>query len=202
MNLLVDGAGGAVQFLFAHGAGAPMDSVFMSDMAERLAAAGAEVVRFEFPYMAARRRDERRPPDRETTLRKTWSDVVAARRDARPIFIGGKSMGGRIATMVADELDVHGVICFGYPFHPPGKPASQRVEHLRTMRTPALVIQGTRDQLGSQDEVEGYTLPAAIRFVWLEDGDHSLKPRVKSGFSLEQHLETAALAAAEFMLSN
>jgi predicted alpha/beta-hydrolase family hydrolase len=198
MNFLTNGSGDA-QYLFAHGAGAAMDSSWMSDVAELIAAHGVEVVRFEFPYMAARRDGKRRPPDREATLLQTWRDAINSRRDARPLFIGGKSMGGRMATMIADEANVTGVICFGYPFHPPGKPDSLRVAHLQTLKTPTLILQGTRDALGARAEVSTYELSSAVRVHWLEDGDHSLKPRAASGSTLAANLKTATGEAARFM---
>ena len=119
---LTDGSSDSAVYLFAHGAGAPMDSPFMARVAGGLAAQGIQVVRFEFPYMAARREGARRPPDREPILRFTWAKLIDQHRDDRKLFIGGKSMGGRIATMVADETGVDGAVCFGYPFHPPGRP--------------------------------------------------------------------------------
>lgn len=198
-DLLTDGSSTAVQFLFAHGAGAPMDSPFMNAMAAAIAAHGVEIVRFEFPYMAARRSGARRPPDREATLRASWHEVIEARRDARRLFIGGKSMGGRIATMIADESNVAGIVCFGYPFHPPGKPETTRTAHLAALATPALIVQGTRDALGSREDVAAYILSPMIRIHWSEDGDHSLKPRVKSGRSEAQSIEEAAAVAAGFM---
>lgn len=198
-DLLTDGSSSSVQFIFAHGAGAPMDSPFMNTMAAALAAHGVEVVRFEFPYMAARRDGARKPPDREATLRAAWHEVIEARRDARRIFIGGKSMGGRIATMIADASRVTGVVCFGYPFHPSGKPDAVRTAHLATLVTPTLIVQGTRDALGSREEVASYRLSPSIRIHWSEDGDHSLKPRVKSGRTEAQSLGEAAAVAAGFM---
>lgn len=199
MELIREGSGPAL-FLFAHGAGAPMDSPFMTDMAGRIAAAGIEVVRFEFPYMAARRKGTRRPPDREPVLLHTWRARIATLRDGRPVVIGGKSMGGRMATMIADETEVAGVVCFGYPFHPPGRPGTARVAHLRDIRTPVLVLQGTRDSLGSREDVAAYALSPALRLHWLEDGDHSLEPRVRSGRTREQNVGEAAGEAAQFIL--
>src|SRR4051812_32124678 len=103
--------------VLAHGAGVGMDTPFMNFFAEGLAKNGYRVARFEFPYMAARRIDgTRKPPDREPTLRETWLNVIGKLRSKR-LVIGGKSMGGRIASLVADEAKVAGLICLGYPFH-------------------------------------------------------------------------------------
>jgi predicted alpha/beta-hydrolase family hydrolase len=198
--MILDSGEGDVRYLFAHGAGAPMDSAFMNDVAGALAARGIRVIRFEFPYMAARRSGERRPPDRPAVLLATWRKAIDEHRGGGRLFIGGKSMGGRIATMVADEAGVDGVVCFGYPFHPPGKPEQLRTEHLRSIRTPLLVIQGTRDALGSREDVAALDLAPAIRFAWIEDGDHSLKPRARSGRTMKQNLEEAVERAAAFML--
>ena len=199
MEMLRDGdANSPVIVILAHGAGAPMDSPFMEWMARGLSARGLDVVRFEFPYMAARRSGTRRPPDREATLRGVWNGVIAEVRDHRPLVIGGKSMGGRIASLIAGEANADGLLCLGYPFHPPGKPASLRTSHLETLKTKTLIIQGTRDALGSADEVAGYALSPSIEVHWIEDGDHSLKPRKSSGRTLEQNMEEAIDQAARF----
>jgi len=161
-----------------------MDSPFMEFFAKGLGKHGHRVVRFEFPYMASQRSTgKRNPPDREPVLRQTWLRVVEMLRAASPdgpnvgLVIGGKSMGGRIASLVADEAQVVGLVCLGYPFHPVGKPNRLRVEHLRTIKTPMLILQGERDPFGSREEVAEYKLSPAIRVAWVEDGDHSFKPR-------------------------
>jgi predicted alpha/beta-hydrolase family hydrolase len=196
-EFLVDGPASGTTLILAHGAGAPMDSAFMNTAAAGVAAGGIRVVRFEFPYMAARRSGTRRGPDREAVLLQTWRDVVA-QFDRKPTLIGGKSMGGRMTSMVADELGVAGLICLGYPFHAPGRPEKPRIEHLRELRTPALIVQGTRDPFGSREEVETYPLSRAIRFHWLDDGDHDFKPRPSSGYSHKEHIAAAVAATAAF----
>ena len=191
----------------AHGAGAPMDSVFMNFFAERLAEAGIPVARFEFPYMAARRRGARRGPDPSAALQETWRQVIAAidatGTSRRALVIGGKSLGGRMASMVADQEGVLGLVCLGYPFHPPGhppgKPQSTRVAHLQSLQTPSLWVQGERDTLGSRDDVAGYTLSPAIRLHWLADGDHSFKPRKSSGRTERQNWDEGVEAVAQFV---
>ncbi len=188
------------QLVLAHGAGAPMDSEFMERMAVLLAERGIGVVRFEFPYMRRRREEGgKRPPDRQQVLLDHWRQVVNQVQTQRPLYIGGKSLGGRMASMVADELAVAGLVCLGYPFHPPRKPERLRVEHLADLATPTRIYQGTRDALGNELEVREYTLSAAIELVWLADGDHDLKPRVRSGFSHQQHLVTVADHIAAFI---
>lgn len=177
-----------------------MDSDFMNAMAERIATAGIQVIRFEFEYMAKRRRDgQRRGPDRGPKLAARFCEVLDRVGPAHEVVLGGKSMGGRIASMIADDAGVAGVVCLGYPFHPPGKPDRLRTSHLEALKTPALIVQGTRDRFGTEDEVATYPLSTAIELAWIEDGDHSLKPRKKSGRTLGQNLDDAARAAIELI---
>jgi len=130
--------------ILAHGAGQGMDSPFMTQIADALGRAGVRVIRFEFPYMAEMRRTgKRKPPNREPVLLERWNLVIdrelAAGTDPRRLLIGGKSLGGRMASLIADERGVAGLVCLGYPFHPPGKPDRLRTEHLRDLRTPTLI---------------------------------------------------------------
>jgi len=184
----------------AHGAGAPMDSPFMRVVAEGLAKMGYRVVRFEFPYMHARREaGKRRAPDREPALLKAWRYVISRLGDGSRLVIGGKSMGGRIASMVADETGVAGLVCLGYPFHPPGQPLRQRVAHLENLRTPTLIVQGTRDQFGRREEVGKYPLSPQIRIAWIENGDHSFKPPARAGVTAAQNINAAINTVDDFL---
>jgi hypothetical protein len=193
-------APGVAIVVLTHGAGGPMDEPVLDAIARGLAGSGLRVARFEFPYMAARRADgRRRPPDRQPVLLDTWREVVAELGGVGPLVIGGKSMGGRMASLVADELGVRGLVCLGYPFHPPGKPAQLRTAHLAALRTPALIVQGTRDPFGGPDEVAGYALSPAIRVEWIADGDHGLTPRRASGRTRAQNLEAAIGLVAGFV---
>jgi predicted alpha/beta-hydrolase family hydrolase len=187
--------------VLAHGAGAPMDSPFMERMATDLATAGLRVARFEFPYMARRREGGRRggAPDPPVVLLDTWRAVIAQLGGGARLVIGGKSLGGRIASMVADESHVRGLVCLGYPFHPAGQPQRTRTAHLQTLATPTLIVQGERDALGSRAEIGGYALSPAIRLVFLSDGDHSFKPRAASGVTAEANLAAAVAAIVAFM---
>lgn len=192
---------GAPTILLAHGAGAPMDSASMTAAAKALVAAGLRVVRFEFGYMAARRAGHRKPPPRAETLIPEYLAAIDALDADAPPIIGGKSMGGRVASMAADQLfkagRISGLLCLGYPFHPPAKPAQLRTAHLADLKAPTLICQGTRDEFGTREEVAGYALSEAIELLWLEDGDHDLKPRKSvSGFTAADHLRTMAEAAA------
>jgi predicted alpha/beta-hydrolase family hydrolase len=201
-DLLIEGPPGGSTVVLAHGAGAPMDSPFMNRIAAGLASEGLRTVRFEFPYMQQRRRTgRRRRPDSGEALVLAWREVVERLGGGRNLVIGGKSLGGRIASMIADDLGARGLVCLGYPFHPAGKPEVLRASHLRELKTPTLIVQGARDALGDRDEVPGYALSPAIRVLWLEDGDHSFKPRVRSGRTEQEHLDHAVGAAAEFVKS-
>lgn len=179
-----------------------MDSPFMDEVAARLTSAGAAiaVVRFEFPYMAKRRAEgSRRPPDRAPVLLDCWREVILDLGPANRVVIGGKSMGGRMASLIADEMKVAGLLVFGFPFHAPGKPAGERIGHLATLKTPTLIVQGTRDTMGTRDEIADYALSPAIDLLWIEDGDHSLKPRKKSGFTPDDAMETAIQGSVSFL---
>lgn len=180
-----------------------MDSPFMESMATLIAARGLRVVRFEFPYMQRMRREEgRRPPDPAPRLIAAWHQVLDRLADQglapERLLIGGKSLGGRMASLVAREHPVAGLVCLGYPFHPPGRSEQTRVQHLRDIQIPTLICEGTRDPFGRPDEVAGYGLGSAIRLVWIEDGEHSFMPGRSSGRTWEQNLNQAADAVAQW----
>lgn len=191
------------RLLLAHGAGAPMDSTFMNEMAGKCSRRGIEVVRFEFPFMMQRRKSGgRRPPDRQEVLLAVWQTMVDHYSAERlPLFVGGKSMGGRMATLWAANEGAlcRGVICLGYPFHPAAKPEKLRVAHLPNLRVPVLIVQGTRDALGSQDEVVDYELGEQVRCHWIATGNHDLLPLKRSGTTQQQALTDAADAIALFI---
>jgi uncharacterized protein len=189
----------ALTIALAHGAGAPMDTPFMTFFAEGLAAKGFSIARFEFPYMAARRDSgKRKPPDRQPVLLDTWRAVIKEIR-ADKLLIGGKSMGGRMASMIADESKVLGLLCLGYPFYGAGQNDKPRTEHLLTLKTPTLICQGTRDPMGDREAVSDLKLSRKIRVHWAEDGDHDLKPRKAAGLTHAQNLRGALDAAAHFL---
>ncbi len=178
-----------------------MDSPFMESMALLIAERGLRVVRFEFPYMAEMRRSgRRRPPDPAPRLMAAWHAVMDHLAEegaiSERLLIGGKSLGGRIASLVAAEREAAGLVCLGYPFHPPGRPDQTRIEHLKDLRLPTLVCQGTRDPFGRPEEVAGYPLSPAVRLEWIEDGEHSFKPGRSSARTWEQNLAQAADAVA------
>ena len=199
-DMLFDGPARAkLTVALAHGAGAGMDHPFMAHIAAGLGAAGFRVARFEFPYMAARRKDGRkRPPDRAPVL-CACIDAVVGELGAERLVLAGKSMGGRIAADRADALGVRGLIALGFPFHAPGKPVGTRADALAKMHTPTLILQGERDPFGTAAEISGYKLSKAVRVHTLADGNHSLKPRKASGRSEAQNLDEAVATAAAFL---
>jgi len=188
--------------VLAHGAGGGMNSHPLESISVALANEGIRVVRFEFPYMRVRSSEGRKkPPDAPEVLLQSWRGVIAELGGGAKLFIGGKSMGGRIASMIADEAGVRGLICLGYPFHPPGKPQQLRTRHLKLLKTPALILQGERDPFGGPHEVAGYELSGSIRIAWIADGDHSFKPRKQSGRTEKQNLEEVVSQILAFIVS-
>jgi uncharacterized protein len=196
-------AGAAVaDLLLAHGAGAGIESSFMMLLARALAAEGISVELFEFAYMVEMRRTGvRRPPPRLPILVDELTRHVRARRSKQPLLIAGKSMGGRVSTHVATDLElaktIRGVIAFGYPFHPPRKPDATRTAHLSDINVPTLIVQGTRDPFGTRAEVESYRLPKSVSIYWLNGGDHDFGFRAKqNGTPLTDALPPVMVTAA------
>lgn len=190
----------ALTVALAHGAGAPMDTPFMAFFAEGLAQRGYRVARFEFPYMAAlRETGKQKPPDRQPLLLETWRAVIEE-IGADTLVIGGKSMGGRMASLIADDASVRGLLCLGYPFYGAGRKDKPRTEHLLKLKTSTLICQGRRDPMGDFDTVTKLKLAKSIRLHWADDGDHDLKPRKSSGVTHDQNL-TSALDATEAFLA-
>ena len=187
-----------ITIVLAHGAGGAMDTMWMENMSSAFADQGLRVVRFEFDYMAARRSTGKRsPPPRAELLKQEYEAVIDGLGARGSLVIAGKSMGGRVASMIADDLydtgKISGLLCLGYPFHPIGKPDSLRTDHLAEMKPPALICQGTRDLFGSREEVSGYTLSKMIEILWLEDGDHDFRPRkAVSGLTIAEHVTVVA----------
>jgi hypothetical protein len=188
-DVLINGPDDARDTLIlAHGAGGGMRSAFMNAVAGEVGKAGIRVIRFEFDYMAAKRKR----PDPAPKLLDNWRSMIA--EYGNDVFIGGKSLGGRMASMIADESRVRGLACLGYPFHPPGQPEKLRTKHLETLSTPTLIVQGTRDQFGSRDEVKTYKLSKAIRIEWVEGADHSFRNR--------DHIAKTVTAVVRFVTSS
>jgi len=218
INILLNTVDDATaQVVFAHGAGADMSHEFMNDICNRLNDAGINVLRFNFPYMDKRELlGKKFPPDRMPKLLACYQEVIEyivnqSLYSRLPLFIGGKSMGSRVAASLLSAPDmlepsllskIEGVFCLGYPFHPTKKPEKLRLEPLFSTSKPILIIQGERDSLGSKDEIKVYQLPEHCQCVFLEDGDHSLKPRVKSGFTYPAHMKRAANEISTFIDSH
>lgn len=204
-DLIIDGKSNTGRMLLlAHGAGQGMASPFLDTIAGGVAEQGFRVIRFNFPYMVkSLKSGKKSPPDREPVLLDTWRSViqwfVTGGVAANRLVIGGKSMGGRMASLIADEQGVGGLVCLGYPFHPPGRPEKTRTAHLEAIRTPTLICQGERDTFGRPEEVAGYRLSDRIRIEWIPDGDHSLKPRKASGLDQATNLRSAVEATVKFI---
>lgn len=201
MMILPDIAERAIaNFVFAHGAGAGKDSEFMQQISCGVSAQQINVWRFDFPYIQIMQaQGKRRPPDKMDILLGHFTAVIESLDNGLPLFIGGKSMGGRVASMLLENTSARGCICLGYPFHPPGKPEKLRIDHLQSLTKPMLVVQGQRDSFGTQQEVSQYPLSQQVKKVFLADGDHSFKPRIKSGFCHQQHIQEAVTQLTKFI---
>jgi len=187
-NVIIDGEDNPITFIFAHGAGAGMDHEFMQSVAKGLAFKGIRVIRFNFPYMIKRAEDgKRRPPDRAPKLLEAYQDIIE-QCDADKLVIGGKSMGGRMASHLSEVDKVAAMACLGFPFHPPGKPEKYKGEHLAELQKPCLILQGERDTFGKREEFIDFDLSDSIRVEFIPDGDHSFKPRKSSGYTEQQNI--------------
>ncbi|RTR03783.1 alpha/beta family hydrolase [Halomonas nitroreducens] len=198
----VQGDGRTGRLLLTHGAGAGQDSAFLVTLRRELADAGVQTLAIEFDYLRRMREEgRRRPPPRVDRLvdeLARWCDSVSHRLST-PLWLGGKSMGGRVASLLAARESVAGLVLCGYPFHPPRKPESLRLDHWPSLACPTLVVQGSRDPFGTRAEVDGYTLPPCAEVHWLEDGDHDWKPRRSSGRDQADLLREGAQCIAAFM---
>ncbi|MDD1822371.1 alpha/beta fold hydrolase [Photobacterium sp. ZSDE20] len=187
-NIIIDGEDNPITFIFAHGAGAGMDHEFMQSVAKGLAFKGIRVIRFNFPYMIKRAEDgKRRPPDRAPKLLEAYQDIIE-QCDVDKLVIGGKSMGGRMASHLSELDKVAAMACLGFPFHPPGKPEKYKGEHLAELTKPCLILQGERDTFGKREEFADFNLSDSIRVEFIPDGDHSFKPRKSSGYTEQQNI--------------
>ncbi|WP_102297133.1 alpha/beta fold hydrolase [Vibrio cyclitrophicus] len=187
-NVIIDGEDNPITFIFAHGAGAGMEHEFMQSVAKGLAFKGIRVIRFNFPYMIKRAEDgKRRPPDRAPKLLEAYQEIIE-QVDANKLVIGGKSMGGRMASHLSEVDKVAAMACLGFPFHPPGKPEKYKGEHLAELEKPCLILQGERDTFGKREEFADFELSGSIRVEFIPDGDHSFKPRKSSGYTEQQNI--------------
>jgi uncharacterized protein len=194
--------------LLAHGAGADMNAAALTAVADALADARIPSLRFDFPYRRAGRRAPDRPPVLDAAVREAVADL--ARRAELPVerlVLGGRSMGGRICSLVAgDEADpvpALGLAMLGYPLHPPGKPETLRVEHFKRLTMPVLFASGTRDAFGTPAELKRHAkkLKGPVTFHWVETGDHGFKPLKASGLTAADALSGVAEAVVGFVRS-
>lgn len=188
--------------LLAHGAGADMHAPALTAVADALADAKIPSLRFNFPYKALGRRAPDRSPVLEAAVREATGEL--ARRAKVPperIVAGGRSMGGRIGSIVAADDGALGLVLLGYPLHPPGRPERLRVEHFARLRMPALFVSGTRDAFGTPAELRRHTkkIKGTVSFHWVETGDHGFKPLKASGRTVADVLAEVAGAVVEFV---
>ncbi|MGR2739826.1 alpha/beta family hydrolase [Billgrantia sp. Q4P2] len=200
--LEVRGSGTAGRLLIAHGAGAGQHSPYMRQLRDALAGQGVQTLAIEFGYMQRMQREGRRIPpsriDRLVEELSRWCDILTQPQGGT-LWLGGKSMGGRAASLLAARDQAAGLVLCGYPFHPPSKPDSLRLAHWPLIDCPTLVVQGTRDPFGTQEEVSHYEFAAQVHLHWLEDGDHDWKPRQRSGRTQAELIEEGAAVIATFM---
>lgn len=198
-------------FIFTHGAGAGIESDFMKGMVRDLNMLGLQTIPFNFPYMKIiEESGKRRPPDRMPKLIQAFKDQIEIYRKKFPnkrLVIGGKSMGGRVASLVTSEIGetndncISACICLGFPFHPPHKQDKYRGDHLSELNTPTLILQGERDTFGTRSEVNDYRLSSFVTVNFIPDGDHSFKPRVRSGRTLKANIELSVKKLIEFVVA-
>lgn len=187
-----EGDRSAAAVILAHGAGQGMHSPFMTYFHNVLARRGFLSVRFNFDYMDAKRKVPDPQPKLQSRYRSVVQDVIAQYKPGR-LVVGGKSMGGRVASYIAgDTPGIDGLVFLGYPLHPPAKPDQLRDEHLYSLRLPMLFISGTKDTFARRDLLERVVekIGQYATLVWVEGGDHSLKRGRKAGESLENAAET------------
>ncbi|MGO2133129.1 MAG: alpha/beta family hydrolase [Halomonas sp.] len=200
--LSIQGQARTGRLLITHGAGAGLDSKMLLAYRSALAEEGVQTIGMEFAYLREMRKTgRRRPPPKVECLvgELTPACDILSQVSQSPLWLGGKSMGGRVASMLAARDGAAGLVLCGYPFHPKGRPDKLRLDHWRQLSCPTLVLQGARDPFGNRAEVEGYTLPGSVTVRWLEDGDHDWQPRRASGLSQAELICLAAKETAAFM---
>jgi uncharacterized protein len=199
--IVVEGEGHSVTLVLAHGAGAGMHDPFMRNVAAAISACGITVVRFNFAYIEA----GRKAPDRQQVLEETYAGVVADVRERLSpdrLFLGGKSMGGRIASYLPGRgVTCDGLVFLGYPLHPPGRPDRMRDAHLYDLEVPMLFVEGTRDPFCPLDTLADVRdrLRGPHRLLVIDDGDHSFKVRKSSGRDSDAALKEVADGVVEWL---
>lgn len=192
--------------LLAHGAGADMNASALTTVADALADARVPSLRFNFPYRSAGRRGPDRPPVLEAAVREAVGELATRTKVPHErLVLGGRSMGGRICSIVAadaaDPVPALGLVMLGYPLHPPGRPDSLRVEHFPRLTMPVLFASGTRDSFGTPDELERHAkqVKGKVSFHWIETGDHGFKPLKSSGLTAAAVLADVAETVVSFV---
>lgn len=191
--------------LLAHGAGADMHSANLVAFADALAAAKIPVLRFNFPYKTAGKKSVDRIPVLEASIREAHAELMRRTKlPAERLVLGGRSMGGRFASMLAAETGALGLLLLGYPLHPPGQPEKLRVEHFPKLRMPVLFVSGTKDAFGTRDELRANAkkIKGKVSWHWIESGDHSFRPsKRETGKTITDVLPEAATAAVAWVQS-
>ena len=194
--------------LLAHGAGADMNAAALTVVADALADAKIPSLRFNFPYNQVGRRAPDRPPVLDAAVRDAAAELaLVARVPMDRLVLGGRSMGGRICSLVAgdavDPVPALGLALLGYPLHPPGKPETLRVEHFKRLTMPVLFASGTRDAFGTPAELKRHAkmVKGPVTFHWIETGDHGFKPLKASGLNADDALRGVAEAVVGFVRS-
>jgi predicted alpha/beta-hydrolase family hydrolase len=193
----LQGGAGRSHVILAHGSGVGMGHDFMQRQADALIHQGFKVSLFEYQYMQTMTATgKRRPPARVPALLAEHRAWLAELALGEPVWLMGKSMGGRLSSMLAQECQAHQVLgwcALGYPFHPQKKPDKLRVEHLLVNSSPGLIVQGTRDALGNQQEVMAYQIPSSIEMQWLQHMDHGFNPYKQAPLSQVQAIDQSAV---------
>ena len=189
------------EVVLAHGAGQGKDSEFMVTLSDLFMQHQIMCRTFNFDYMETMvETGKRRPPDRLPRLLDCFKAQLVS-TSGLPLFIAGKSMGGRVATHVLQESAAEGAMCFGYPFHPPGKPDKLRTEHFPDIAKPVLILQGERDPFGKRQEIPDYKLPGNIQVDYIPDGEHSFKPLKSSAHNWHDNMVLAVEKSCDFIKS-
>ena len=205
LSFIVDGRHDAqATVLLAHGAGASMDSPAMNTLVAALTGAGLRIARFEFAYMAARRTGQRKPPPKAEMLIPEFGEAVRNLDWTGQLIIGGKSMGGRVTSMIADDLHaadmIAGLLCLGYPFHPPGKPGQLRTRPSGRPCDAGTHLPGNAGPVRDAQRRRRLLAVSQIEMLWIEDGDHDLRPRkAVAGVSFEQSITEMAAKVRDWV---
>ena len=202
INYLIDGKESYPDtIILAHSSGAPMNSEFMNYFSKSLSDLGFLCIRFQFPYMTKQITEgKKRFPDKIDILKKSWL-VAINHINKKDVIIGGKSMGGRIATLIADEVKPKGIVVLGYPFFNSKGKNDYRIKHLRNIEIPTLICQGEDDNLGKRSEVEKLDLSKKLNMHWVESANHSLIPPKRTGKTMNQSWDGCIVSIKNFINS-